>query len=289
MKGGWMEVAWRTASTERAEQTESTGKAERTERPGARQFSRRDFVRTGAAAVAPVVFGCLPSPTEGAGNGGGNPRLSVRPHAPALPAEIGETPLGLAAGADGFLYVPASYDPDVPTPLLVALHGATRTSRDWTGLFSDSEARSFVILAVDSRGRTWDRVGGFFGPDVPFIDAALDFTYTRVNVDPDRTGLVGFSDGASYALSLGPCNGDIFPHLIAFSPGHSAPTDALVGTPRIWVSHGTEDRILQVGTTRGVIVPTLVQAGYDVTYVEFEGRHEYPPSIQTQALDWFEM
>jgi predicted esterase len=29
----------------------------------------------------------------------------------------------------------------------------------------------------------------------------------------------GFSDGASYALSIGPANGDLFTHVMAFSPG----------------------------------------------------------------------
>jgi len=33
----------------------------------------------------------------------------------------------------------------------------------------------------------------------------------------------GFSDGASYALSVGITNGDLFTHVIAFSPGFVAP------------------------------------------------------------------
>jgi len=47
----------------------------------------------------------------------------------------------------------------------------------------------------------------------------------------------GFSDGASYALSLGLTNGDLFTHVIAFSPGFAAPAEQR-GRPRIYVSHG---------------------------------------------------
>jgi predicted esterase len=34
-------------------------------------------------------------------------------------------------------------------------------------------------------------------------------------------------------------------------------------------------------------VPLLQDAGYDVTYVEFDGGHEVPSTVFEQALDWF--
>src|SRR5215469_15745012 len=52
-------------------------------------------------------------------------RLLTRPHAPAAPArQTGTMPLGLGDDRDGFVFVPASYDPARPAPLLVLLHGA---------------------------------------------------------------------------------------------------------------------------------------------------------------------
>ena len=35
-----------------------------------------------------------------------------------------------------------------------------------------------------------------------------------------------------------------------------------------------------------VIVPRLKSMGYDVTFREFEGRHELPPDIATEAVTW---
>ena len=45
---------------------------------------------------------------------------------------------------------------------------------------------------------------------------------------------------ASYALSLGIANGNLFSHVLAFSPGFLAPAGQ-TGSPRICVSHGTQD------------------------------------------------
>ena len=35
-----------------------------------------------------------------------------------------------------------------------------------------------------------------------------------------------------------------------------------------------------------VIVPRLRSMGYDVTFREFEGRHELPPDIAIEAMQW---
>ena len=47
----------------------------------------------------------------------------------------------------------------------------------------------------------------------------------------------------SYALSLGLANGDLFTHVIAFSPGFITPAPPS-GRPPIFVSHGTADQVL---------------------------------------------
>jgi hypothetical protein len=81
------------------------------------------------------------------------------------------------------------------------------------------EEAGLPMLFVDSRGQTWDGIRGGFGPDVDFLDGALEKVFGMVAVDPTRLALGGFSDGATYALSLGLVNGDLFPRIVAFSPG----------------------------------------------------------------------
>jgi len=245
-------------------------------------LSRRDFVRVAVAVAAmPALAGC-DSPTEPT-----SPRLTARPGEPGTEPVTGISDLGLGGARDGFLYVPESYDPAIPAPLFVALHGAGQSSDLWLTYLTRSESRGMILLVPESRAVTWDLVGGAFGADVAFLDRALAHTFERCRIDPSKACLAGFSDGASYALSLGLSNGDLFPHLIAYSPGFVRAKEPVVGTPRIFVSHGRSDPVLSVTATRNVIVPTLMDAGYDVTYQEFMGGHEVPAEISLAALDWF--
>ncbi|MBI3586493.1 MAG: hypothetical protein HY088_05135 [Ignavibacteriales bacterium] len=96
----------------------------------------------------------------------------------------------------------------------------------------------------------------------------------------------GFSDGASYALSLGLYNSDLFTHIIAFSPGFIIGPKRL-GPARIFVAHGTKDQILPFESTSKVIVPTLEQWGYDVRFREFDGRHTISKEVAREAFEWF--
>jgi phospholipase/carboxylesterase len=245
-------------------------------------MARREFVLAGLAATA------LPS-AAGCGNGGPErrgPKLSALPGVPTVAAIKGLTPLGLSSGRDGLLYVPTAYDPAVAAPLFVALHGAGGSSSGWESYHARAEARGMVLLIPDARSSTWDLIVDDFGPDVEFIDRALRYTFDRCRIDPQRVALGGFSDGASYALSLGVANGDLFTHLVAYSPGFMVVTDP-VGRPAVYVSHGTSDPVLPVAGSRDVIVPGLRDAGYDVTYTEFAGGHLVPAEISESALDWF--
>lgn len=250
-------------------------------------LTRRKFLVTSAGILlAPSVLGCE---DDGFGPAAGDPRITARPGSPTQAAELGETPLGLGTGGrDGILYVPAGYSPDTPAPLFIGLHGAGGSGANWSGFYPAAENRSMILLAPDSRGGTWDLIRrGEFGPDVDFLDQALNHTFQRCRVDRTRVALGGFSDGASYALSLGVSNGDLFTHLVAYSPGFYRHGDRSRVKPRIFVSHGTRDPILPFSTTRDRIVPQLRDAGYDVTFQEFDGGHEVPSAIGSAGLDWF--
>ena len=118
-----------------------------------------------------------------------------------------------------------------------------------------------------------------------FLNRALEWVFERLAVDPSRLAIGGFSDGASYALSLGLANGDLFPRVVACSPGFVISAEPN-GSPRFFLSHGTADQILPIDRCSRVIVPRLRSMGYDVTFREFEGRHELPPDIASEALQW---
>jgi predicted esterase len=174
-----------------------------------------------------------------------------------------------------------------PYALIVALHGA--------GGSPDSALRAFggaagvpglVLVAPKSKGPTWSAIVSDQDRDLESVDLAVAAAWARCPLDRKRLALGGFSDGASYALTLGVANGDLFPALIALSPG-SILADARRGRPRIFVSHGSEDEVLPIAGASDRIVPALRQAGYDVTYRRFRGGHEVSPATSAAAARWF--
>jgi len=221
--------------------------------------------------------------------GGGPAQLQARSRAsvPTLAEAPGLRPLGLDAACDALLYVPAGYQATTPAPLVLSLHGAGGDAQG--GLYPLqplADSGGFLVLSVPSRGRTWDAVLGTFGPDVAFVDQALSWTFERCAIDPSYVAVAGFSDGASYALSLGLANGELFGQVMAFSPGFVAPAPTQE-RPRLFVSHGTADTVLPIDQCSRRIVPRLRQASYDVTYQEFDGPHTVPPEIAQAAVAWF--
>jgi phospholipase/carboxylesterase len=217
-------------------------------------------------------------------------RLRARPEA----AVTRETPrvgrthtLALTAGRPALLYVPAGYRGARPAPVVVMLHGAGgRAEHGLRILQRYADGAGFLLLAPASRASTWDVIAGSYGPDVAALDEALTRVFRDYAVDARRLAIGGFSDGASYALSLGVTNGDLFTHVIALSPGFMAPA-AQRGSPRVFVSHGTLDRVLPIDRCSRRIVPRLRASGYLVHYREFVGPHTVPRAISREAVDWF--
>jgi phospholipase/carboxylesterase len=249
-----------------------------------RAINRRTFLRVGGSALL------LPSSLWGEygalGATASDGRLTVRPKPPTRRADPGVWPLRLAQGRDGLLQVPARYRKDVPTGLLLMLHGATRSSQESIQICgAPADDAGLILCAPDSRGVTWDIVRGSYGPDVEYIDAALASTFTQCNVDPRRLAIAGFSDGASYALSLGLTNGDLFSHILAFSPGFIGPVSSH-GKPPIFISHGTNDVILPIERASRPMVSYLRRRGYTVQFREFTGGHAVPADIAAEAFEW---
>jgi phospholipase/carboxylesterase len=214
--------------------------------------------------------------------------LAAHPHPPLdgrAPLEPGVHRLPGAPGAAHLLLVPQRLAE--PAPLVVLLHGAGGSPAGMLPFVrTEAEARGVVVLAPKSGDATWDVIRSGFGADVGAIDAALEQVFDRLPIDPARIVLAGFSDGASYALSLGLQNGGLFSRVVAFSPGFLvAPRRA--GRPSVFVSHGVADRVLPIDRCSRRLVPALRSEGYDVDYREFPDGHEVPPAMVEAALAAF--
>jgi phospholipase/carboxylesterase len=275
---------------------------------GPRAFAGSSISRRGfALGAAGVLASCV------AGQGCDRRRdsrqspvatLRARPLTTVTTRDAGTQALDLGGARDAVLHLP----PEIgsrPIPLVVLLHGAGGDGEGFVrGLLPLVGAARIALLAPDSRGSTWDavlpvyrslidvlapqpRLMGF-GPDVAFLDRALERVFQLVSVDPEQIAIAGFSDGATYALSLGLLNGDLFNRIVAFSPGFITgdPRDLPGERPLVFVSHGLADGILPIDRSSRRIVPTLRERGYTVTYREFSGGHEIPDDVVREAIAW---
>jgi predicted esterase len=253
------------------------------ENNGRASMTRRDILKW---IVAAPLLRCASG--EEAVHAG---RLSARPSKPTHDGAVGKVePLGLGgAERDGVVY--AAPDGDrASRPLLLLLHGATGSGeRILARMQSQITTPGVVIVAPDSRGTTWDVVRSGLGPDVAFIDAALLAVFDRYAVSSARIAVAGFSDGASYALTLGLTNGDLFRHVMAFSPGFLALKSPSNVRPRVFVAHGREDEILAFDESGRRVAATLQRGGYDVTFRPFDGGHTVKPDVVRQAMAWWSL
>lgn len=218
----------------------------------------------------------------------GEGRLLTRPSKPTKEAaKSGLHSLQIDKKREVLLYVPNGYKPENPCAFALMLHGAGGNAQHGISLLQNfADEAGILLLAPKSVHATWDVIADEYGADVEFIDRALKEVFERYSIDKTRLAVGGFSDGASYALSLGVINGELFSHVIAFSPGFMAPTGQS-GKPHFYISHGTNDRVLPIERCSRKLVPQLKHAGYEVLYREFDGPHTIPADIAQESVRWF--
>lgn len=217
-------------------------------------------------------------------------RLLFKPKDEHLTHDIqyGVYSIGLDKQRDGLFYIPQSYQHHTPAGLAVMLHGAGGDAQQALKLLQPySDLHNIILLAPVSRKSSWDIISDdSFGPDVFSLNEALHRMFDEYSINTSCCAIGGFSDGASYALSIGLLNGDLFTHIIAFSPGfYYAPHPT--GKPSIFISHGTQDSVLPIDSCSRRIVSRLENNNYKFVYNEFVGMHTVPEEVSSDAVRWF--
>jgi phospholipase/carboxylesterase len=118
------------------------------------------------------------------------------------------------------------------------------------------------------------------------INRALEEAFARCAIDRSRIAIGGFSDGESYALSLGLANGDVFSYIIAFSPGFIVRAQARGITA--WYILPTVYQITscQLASTSRIFVSSLRKNGYNVEFHEFSGGHHVSRQVADHTMSW---
>jgi phospholipase/carboxylesterase len=189
-----------------------------------------------------------------------------------------------------WLYVPETYTPDTPAPLITCLHGGSGRGRAflWSWV-RDARSRGAIVVAPTSLGQTWAIQGD--DPDSPHLAHILNFVREQWSIDPTRMLLTGMSDGGTFTYTSGLTPGSPFTHLApisaAFHPMlvQMADEDRLKGLP-IHIIHGALDWMFPADMARDAD-RYLRTGGANVTYREVEDlSHTYPIDMNGEILDW---
>ncbi|MES2625245.1 MAG: hypothetical protein V4628_08195 [Pseudomonadota bacterium] len=241
-------------------------------------FTRRQLLHASALTALAVTTPALSATDSG--------HLRVRHQQNTSAITSGEHVLDDNNGRRAILYIPPGYDPAVPAPFMMMLHGARGDGdRTLESQRAAADQHGVVLLCPSTRSGTWDAIRGDFAHDLEKLDVLLTQVFEGCNIDPTRIASAGFSDGASYALSLGLINGDFFTHIIAHSPGFII-SDIREGKPSVYVSHGRQDEVLPFARCGAAIVAKLEKEGYALRFDVFDGGHAASPELRSAALAW---
>lgn len=172
--------------------------------------------------------------------------------------------------------VPPSYDPAVPMPLVVLLHGYTSSGLETETYFQltpVSDALGFLYVYPDGTtdplgNRFWnatDACCDFFLSDVDdsgYLRALIDEIATQLNVDPARISVAGHSNGGFMSYRMACDHSEILDAVVSVAgatfddPADCAPQDTL----RVLQIHGTADATILYdgGATPGGAYPGAV-------------------------------
>jgi predicted esterase len=215
-------------------------------------------------------------------------RLTFAHHPPSLPPLApGHHDLGIAEERDTLLVVPEGLDATKPAKLMVLFHGGGGYAQKILPIMEKHALEhKFLLMVPQSMLVTWDIVIAGHGPDRERLDQALDKVTSHFLLDPTHLAFAGHSDGGSYSLSTGLTNGRIVTHIMAFSAGFMTVLSQ-EGEPKVFVAHARQDEQCPIDTAGRSHAAKLEAAGYDLTYVEYDGPHASQPPIVAKGVRFF--
>jgi len=157
------------------------------------------------------------------------------------------------------VHVPASYDPSQPAPLLILLHGYTGSGEGIDTYFNLlADHHGFVYAApdgtIDSDGnRFWNATDVCCDfdargiDDVAYLTGVIADIQARLNIDPKRIDVAGWSNGGFMSYRMACERADLVAAVVSLAgatfaaPGDCAPSEP-VSVAQV---HGTADDVIK--------------------------------------------
>lgn len=195
------------------------------------------------------------------------------------------------------LYVPPSYNPSQPTPLVVALHGRTGTGAGMalvSGMSRVAAQDNFIVAYPDGLNYEWNSIGDLLDDpdrtqdDVQFMRDLVHDLSLDLNIDRARVYVTGFSNGGFMAHRLACSASDTFAAFAAVGSTlyyvMRAVCDGSASAPML-VMHGTADNnILWDGVVQADSSGAMHQVSYSVpdTVRYWVGHDQCDPEVYEQ-------
>jgi hypothetical protein len=194
-------------------------------------------------------------------------------------------------GATYCIYLPKSYDPLVPTGLVVGLHGGGPGGTDPTlvtgsgeqamPFYEDvAEERGVIVVCPTALAAGWENP-----KNEPLMDALLDEIRTLYDVDENRIWLTGHSMGGFGTWDWGPKRAEVW---AAFAPCAGSGSGQTAGLP-VYIYHGTDDHIVGVDGDRRSAKSLLDDKKKpDFVYTEIDNvGHGFPDWVRHDIFRFF--
>lgn len=165
-------------------------------------------------------------------------------------------------------------------PVVVFLHGAGHVDGGAMDvLCREVSSKKFILLAPSAYRDSWDILRGGWGEDVAALNEQLNWLREHYMIDDNRISMLGFSDGASYALSLCVRN-PVISCAAALSPGFYLGN---AQSSSLFISHAQNDNILSFSGVQRLRTQ-LLEEGANVTFMMHDAGHSCPERVVTVAL-----
>ena len=181
------------------------------------------------------------------------------------------------------LFLPSSYAPERPAPILYLLDARGRALVPLERFREAAEAYGWILASsYGSRSDTKD------DPNTPALQAIWSDTHARLSIDPRRTYLGGFSGTARFAVAVASGPPKVFAGVLGSGAGFPEERRSYANLPFLYFgTAGLRDfnyyEVRQLDAD-------LAKAGADDRVEYFDGGHDWPPpDLARHALEWFEL
>ena len=208
-----------------------------------------------------------------------------------------DVPLTLRSKVDHGVYtifVPEAYDPLVPWPLVVGLHGGGPDGKDGKGVVGSGPSamnfyaqgagrHGYIVVCPTAIEASWSKP-----VNDTFLLSVVEEIELLFNIDLNRVYLTGHSMGGFGTFHFGPKYAHLWAAISPMSGGGRGGFEKLIETKTgIYIYHGADDPVVGPGMSRQAADFFRAQA-HDFIYTEIpDSGHGFPQDVNEEMWEFF--